>query len=414
MCAVSQVKTYCLAIACTALVLLPPLLAISRAGADISLSVIGFIFLMHSMLERDVSWLRKEVLALFGFWLFMVLSSLINQGHWPEISHALGWVRFPLVYAALRYWLLVDRQRLEWFCSWTVIVLGVVACDALYQHWDGVSLSGRPMYNGVRLTGPLSHPNVGNYFTKLMFPASVLLMYRALKNDNKIQAVAILCLILLYSSVVLLSGERSASLLMLLGVGTIEFGALVFLPGFRRQLIAFGIVFALMMITLHSTQNFMHQRSQKLLSDVNNFWHTPYGQLYIGSFTLWKEHPLLGIGPGNFLTACPPLKNAGIVTYCDMHSHNIHIQALVETGLLGYACFALAIVLILIQGLRTLRHTKDYERLLPLGGLAISIIVFFPLIVTQGLFSNWAASLLWVALGIGMAVTDMPAKNERA
>lgn len=380
-----------------------PLLACSRAGADIALSCTAVLFLLRALLGRDVAWAsRRDAQAALCMYGAVAVSGALHH----DAALAIAWGRFPLFYLALRYWLLNDGIRLRRFGTWTACVLLVVAVDTIAQYFTGTSLTGHPIRTDGRLTGPLTHPNIGNYITKLLFPTAGL----ALAYATGRRTMFLLCGILALAAMVLLTGERSVSLLLLLGMGVTCLGVLGGVPQARRIAAMYIAVFAVMVAALLSTQTIVQTRSHQLVSDVAGFWATPYGQLVKGGYLLWRTQPVLGIGPGQYLADCPALQEAGSVTYCDVHPHNIHLQWLAETGLLGYACFAVFLFLLLHECCRKMWYATGTARLLPLSTLATLAVLFFPFIVTQSLFSNWPAALLWGSLGFAMAMAAFPSK----
>ena len=80
----------------------------------------------------------------------------------------------------------------------------------------------------------------------------------------------------------------------------------------------------------------------KFLSVLKNFDQSAYGQIYLSALHMWSDNRFTGIGLNNFTTVCNEEnvyrkynKNFG----CTTHPHNIYIQILVETGLIGLIIF---------------------------------------------------------------------------
>jgi O-antigen ligase len=66
------------------------------------------------------------------------------------------------------------------------------------------------------------------------------------------------------------------------------------------------------------------------------------------AISVWKEHPVIGTGPGDFDEDLQATQAKGIYSKIDVHSsvHNIYLQALVTTGMFGFLvlCFSLIIL----------------------------------------------------------------------
>ena len=95
------------------------------------------------------------------------------------------------------------------------------------------------------------------------------------------------------------------------------------------------------------------KRVNEAVTDVEQFYRhdvysTSVGQRLkmwqIGA-RLWQQHPLAGIGPGDFDDEMQALKDQGQYLEMELHNslHNIYMQALVGTGLIGLAALLLAV-----------------------------------------------------------------------
>jgi len=121
---------------------------------------------------------------------------------------------------------------------------------------------------------------------------------------------------------------------------------------------------------------------------------------------LWKQYPILGVGLGNY----------GFYAAQHFHSPLIvsgagrWLQALVETGILGFAAFIWLIFTyykILIRALRKARNTSWYPYFL--GYLAC-----FTAMIVQYFFSFDRFPLyFWVFLGISIATVKLINKSEK-
>ena len=64
------------------------------------------------------------------------------------------------------------------------------------------------------------------------------------------------------------------------------------------------------------------------------------------SYRLFKQNPILGIGPNNYRNKCKDILIKG-VTNCSTHPHNIFFQILAETGLIGILIYIYFIFMII-------------------------------------------------------------------
>lgn len=394
------------------LCLMPLFIAATRAGADIGGGLIAALFLLSSFLKKEWQWTKAiEIRVLGALWLFMMASSFFTPfSHKEAFITSLLWGRFVLLYAAARYWLLADRRSLEIAGKIAALTLLLVALDAGWQYVTGTSLSGRPLFPGDRLTGPLHTANVGGFLLRIGLPVAGLELYRlAEAGKHRLMWLAGAAVIAVMT-IIILSGERSSALLMLVGIGAAGFTLFVSRPRLRLAVLLSGAGVVALLALLIATQPTVQERAQAFIQQVGNFWHTPYGQMYLAAFDLGMAHPLTGIGAREFFPACNSIMAMRGITYCDLHPHNIYMEWLAAGGIVGLALFALAMACFA----RQLAQAAEYS------GAAIALTAFayggyaalaFPFTVTQSNFSNWAGILFWYSMALVMSIHRMRQAN---
>ncbi len=138
----------------------------------------------------------------------------------------------------------------------------------------------------------------------------------------------------------------------------------------------------------------------------------PRSALWRAAIVLWREHPLLGIGPDNFRHRYPavlsPAPNGEPYTDTRIHANNLYLETLADLGLAGIA--ALAAIALALFGL--VRRHYAAGRLAGLG-CGVAAGVFF---VHGGLdyFLEFTPlfGLFWVLLGLTAAWERGPPPSE--
>ena len=107
------------------------------------------------------------------------------------------------------------------------------------------------------------------------------------------------------------------------------------------------------------------------------------------------KKPLFGNGIKSFRDLCGE-QNIDSVTKdkrCSTHPHNIHLEILSETGLVGYLIFLTFISLLLLNSYKIIlnkrNYYKDYLYLIFISSVLIFIIMIFPLKSTGRFFSSF-------------------------
>lgn len=389
------------------LCLMPILLAVTRAGADIASCLIGALLLFSSTLRKEWSWSKSaEMRVLELLWLFMMASAFLTPfSHKEAFITSLLWGRFVLLYAAARYWLLTDRQSLTLAGKIAAITLLAVAVDAGWQYITGTSLTGRPIH-GDRLTGPLGTPNVGIFLLKVGMPVAGVILFKLAEAGRRrglwLSGAAIVYVL----TIIILSGERSSVVLMLAGIGAAGLTLFASRPRLRLPVFFGGAGIIALLALLIVTQPTVQNRAEEFTQQLGNFWHTYYGQMYIAAFDLGMAHPLTGTGAREFFPACNSIMRTTGVTYCDIHPHNIYMEWLAAGGIPALLLFALAMACFARQLARgaVFSDANVWLSAFAFGGYAV---LAFPFAVMESGFSNWSGTLTWYSMGLVMSLYHM-------
>lgn len=387
--------------------LMPAALLLARGGAEVIMAVIGLSFLWATVAERRWGNLAERTIAiLLVTWLLLNLavSPLALD---PEISfsRSLLWLRFVIFFAATSTWLLRSRDDLKLLLVFWSITLALAMLDGYVQLVTGMSLTGN-VVTGDRLSGPLERPNIGMFTARMGFPllamAFFLLASKGTASARRILPLTAFALVAFVF--VILSGERTAAILTMTAI---LFGAGIVVLRVRRLrlygllLLAAVPVAFLLLYTLSSN---VQARVGAFWRDIDNFWASPYGQIFRVAFGIWKRNPLTGSGMKNFQLACERAALPGLHDACYPHAHNIYLEWLSESGLVGFACFVIFVALLAWRVLR-LTWTRPGQRLTGTALCGTLIVTLFPVAATQSFFSNWPAMVVWTALGVMAGVT---------
>ncbi|MES2984389.1 MAG: O-antigen ligase family protein [Pseudomonadota bacterium] len=390
-------------VAYLAALLLPWMLVFSRLGAEICCALAGLAFLWHSIRTRDWSWTRDPFLLvclLAYLWLVLVVTPLALDPS-ASFKEALTWFRMPLLFASLRYFVLVRREARVGL-AWTgALLLALVMVDTLWQFAHGISLSGMVAPGNGRLSGPFNAPKVGLFIAKLLLPiAALLFVFGPTRQRRNVIAAAGLLLVGLMT--IILSGERSAFLSTVLGAAVVM--ALLVLRDKRLRgpcllATAGGIVLA---AGLYLSTPTVQVRAQQMLQVMQHYPQSDYGVLAAAGVRMGIDHPLHGVGLKGFRALCPELAYAG-GTFRGMHPHNVFVEWFCEAGVVGLLLLIGMLGMLAREAWRALGAAQGAQRLLPAVALGVLVQHFFPLMGMQSYFTNWPALLVWFSLSAAFA-----------
>ena len=174
------------------------------------------------------------------------------------------------------------------------------------------------------------------------------------------------------------------------------------------MLAAILINFCLFCAVIYNS-SFLMQRSADFINDITNFGDSPYGQLAKASLIAWYDYGFFtGVGVGQFRNICPIIMLSYDVTYCDLHSHNIYLEVLSETGIIGLGIFIMFVFYCLHSLVRAIIFTTDLQIIsLSSFSLASLFVVLLPFSITMSFFDNWAGVLNWFSISLSMSIIKL-------
>jgi O-antigen ligase len=144
------------------------------------------------------------------------------------------------------------------------------------------------------------------------------------------------------------------------------------------------------------------------LEKIFNWRTSDYGLVWQSAYDVWMQSPVFGVGLHKYREACENLGTYGS-SYLNaigpgvcFHPHNISLQLLSETGIIGFIVFYLMVFYLAISSLKTYFKNSLW---LPFA-LTFNIIFtcFLPIASSTSFFSNKYGAIIWLSIGIMLAV----------
>ena len=262
------------------------------------------------------------------------------------------------------------------------------------------------------VTGYFKHPNSLGAITSSAFPFFYYLM---LQQKSFLKKLPFLVLIAIGLRVIMLTQSRTAF------VGVITFALCIWFQS-KKKLLLF-VIFIICTAILwqlspeETKARFLTLRQSRDVVMSNNIEDpdsiAQYGsmaarwRLIKRSLQIFSEHPILGVGIGNFVVESYRKYNVWFPT------HNLYTQALAELGVIGFVLFILIVVMII----RNLKEAKLILKKLNLensylDSMASALIAFLIMRLVVGLFGHdLYNNYWWVAGGLSMVILRV-ARNK--
>ncbi|MGV8980341.1 O-antigen ligase family protein [Clostridium sp.] len=320
----------------------------------------------------------------------MLLSTIYALDKTLALSESARFITYIFMYFIIKYEF-NNKKQIKILLRCYIFVSFVLSCIGIYQHFTRFGLTEKftkpsAFGTGIRIASTLFNPNAyGAYLILIIFPVIMLSIYE--KNKNK-KIVYTFLSILLFTNL-LMTWSRNALLGFGLGVlvlGLIYSIKLIFaLGGFSILMCFIPPVFQRLKDVTSSSQN---ESRIKL-------WKT--------AIMMIKEHPILGVGNGNFVTRyneyIKKYKELKYQEYQNYPGHNSYLKVQSELGIIGIVSF-LGIVAIALNRVKKLYSTtKDsFYKPFYMGVMASMVAFLFMNLFDNLFFVPKATTFFWFLL----------------
>jgi O-antigen ligase len=139
-----------------------------------------------------------------------------------------------------------------------------------------------------------------------------------------------------------MSGNRGVLLLWILSLILLYFELIIKLS-LQKKLIMllYSFLTVVLLLLINSISDFKSEKFtglNRLISNENNISINSRFSIYEEALSIWSDNKVIGIGIDNFVSYAEARGGVGILNEVT-HVHNIYIQVLVETGIIGLFCF---------------------------------------------------------------------------
>ena len=374
-----------LGVLCGLILVTPILFFPSYIQAMSTAKVIAFLLLtllalpcyLAILFQKKEPWsvFRQPIILTFAaFILTLILSSLLGI---DPLNSFLGTLQRPVSVVLFIHGFLVVLYLYElfthqerWKRTYTNILIGVATLIAFYALFEGWLFPSFVSQEG-RVASVLGNPIFLSSF--LILPL-FLSLARASDGAKKHKTLYRLASTIMMGAI-LLSGTRGAFVGLLAGglfwfVSHITTHRTSLKPFLTKSLavVAIGVALLFAVVTFAPEQTGLSRLVQ--VGDTNVLSRLAYWEMGLRG---WQQAPVLGLGPGNFYRIADQLFTEetydSSTTWPDK-PHNIAIEWLTTTGLIGFGLYLALLVLLYRQGLR-LRTTQS---LILLAGLTAYVI----------------------------------------
>jgi len=382
--------------------LIPFLLITGPFLSDLSISIIGILFLIYCLKKKNFYYFKNNYFYFFCiFWIYLTINSIINNFNIDSLKISFFYFRYGLFVIAIVALLKTESKFIKHFFYCIFICFSALIVDGFYQYFIGENLFGYKTTSNFRVSSFFGNEHIlGSYLSRL-WPIFFGLSIFILKKKNQSLIFLIFILIFISSEVLIfLSGDRTAFFYINLSA--------IFIILFSQKLLKLRLftlsasIFLITVITFinpSAKERVFDQTFKEMNLNLDNkekniyIFSEAHNAIYISAYKMFLDNKMLGVGVKNFRNVCiEPKYFVKDKIACNTHPHNYYLQILTETGIIGFLFLIIVMIFFCKYILKHLffkfnrKYYFDDFEICILSGIAIYIWPFVP---TGNIFNNW-------------------------
>ncbi|MFL0269783.1 O-antigen ligase family protein [Candidatus Clostridium radicumherbarum] len=301
---------------------------------DSILALLILLYLLKILIDREsrtrfINGLRnffKDYLNIFIFlWIAMMyVSVLYAKDKTLALSETIRFTTYAVLFYIIKYDI-TEKKVLDNILKLYIFVSMLIGTIGIIESFEGFGISSSSatrFINLIRVSSTLENANnLGVFFILIFFPLLVLFI----KENNKLKKSMYFLFTLISVFNIIISGSRNAILALIIGI-------LLLIIMYNYKIIY--ILLAGTGISLLVPQTF------NIIKALGSKFQDP-GRIKLWEIALYiiKDHPILGVGNGNYRTYYPMytkyVKNIEYYARDNFHPHSIFLKAQSELGIFG-------------------------------------------------------------------------------
>lgn len=371
------------------------------------------VWVVKNIVHKSFPLRPHPLLIPLGLFIGANLFALVNAPNVQRSIVVLLFTLFTISVAMVLPQMITTKKQLQLVISTLLLSMALVCLFGIYQFLgDFAGLSTH--LTGLReqyTKAILGFPRVQSTALEPLYFANYLLLPLGiaitlfLSKSSKINVWHLVSIALLGSLNLILTVSRGGYIAFAVMVG------ILFLVYIRQVLqprtIMIGGASIIIVVLLAIRFLNVGDQLQNFLYHVTNLFD---GASYVErvdtvdeAMTIWREHPLFGIGPGSF---GPYVSYHPLIVPGDGYQivNNEYIELLAETGLIGLALYCVIILVIIIRSIKAYRQANDpYHKALLVGLTA----AYIGIVVQYNTFSVLYIMHIWFAIGMIIVVQNI-------
>lgn len=390
--------------------------------SDLSLSLIGLLFIYIALIQKNFFFFIKKKFSIFFliFYSILIISSIFSFDFFISFSQILFYFRYLFFTLGVFYLFINNHIKFRTLFYFYFFALFIICFDIFFEFFFGFNLSFNQTehYLKHRLSSFFGEELIAGSFISRFLPVLISIYILSFKENSNKYLILIITIFALFSS--FLSGERTGFVLLI-----ITFTFTLLLLNFSKK--SYLVIFLSSLLTIVIINSVspkpiesMFLKTFDQLQERSVIKFLPLSKHHeahaLSALKMFKNSPITGNGPNSFRYLCDD-KKYYVDLGCTTHPHQMYIQILTETGIIGfifmilflfYISQQLFIILVLNFNEKNISYLVKSEFFL----LLAIFINLFPFLPSNNFFNNWINVMYFLPFGLYLGVLNKKLKNE--
>jgi len=392
--------------------------------------ILSFLYIKKNNYKTNLDYTK---IILTCFFLFIIITTFINikSLNYEYAIKSVFLLRFLILYIIVEILLINNCLNIKKFFITCLLCTAFVSIDIIYQYIFGYDLFGYEQWEG-QISGLFYSEGIGgSYIQKLSLFAIFGSIFLFKENYKK---YLLFLTILLILTATFVATNRMSFLLMIFTIFLLFLFDKKNRPVVGMSFLAFIITATILInfdkeikaryhhfyakITGHYLEENNKEKNNEVNIDekkkkkripINLVSHT---RIFFTAYESWKNKPILGNGYKSFRIKCKDVLHKRKNITCSTHPHNYHLEALHDTGIIGFILLSMFVFLRLYKAFKShfsSSRNKNYDYyFIPITILFISEI--WPLKSSGMLFTTWNGTMVWLIIAL-TSIYELNKKN---